>query len=59
VPDDKASLIALRLIETADPVQMATVEVSENLTPEDVWSMPYSQLIATARAIGVEIPESL
>jgi hypothetical protein len=50
-------LIALRLIETADPV--ATVEVSADLSPEDVKQMSYSELIATAQAAGIEIPEEL
>jgi hypothetical protein len=42
-----------------DPPIQASVQVDAGLTVEDVNAMSYSQLIATARAIGVEIPGSL
>jgi hypothetical protein len=37
------------------------VEVSgiENLTPEHVEKLSYSELIAVAQAAGIEIPEGL
>jgi hypothetical protein len=59
IPPAKAAALSLAIIREVDPPVQASVEVSADLTPEDVRSMSYSELIATARAIGVEIPGSL
>jgi hypothetical protein len=59
VPPAKAAALSLAIIREVDPPVQASVEVSADLTPEDVRSMSYSELIATARALQIEIPEDV
>jgi hypothetical protein len=51
--DAKAAGIAIRLVETADPPSQAVLEVSADLTPEDVERLSYSELIRVAQAWGI------
>jgi hypothetical protein len=51
--DAKAAGIAIRLIETADPPSQATLEISADLTPEDVDKLSYSELLRVAEAWGI------
>jgi hypothetical protein len=56
VSDEKAAVIALKLIETADPVQTATVEFGAKVTVDDVNTMSFSELMQLAARHGIEVP---
>jgi hypothetical protein len=55
VPDDKAANLALRMIQQADPPTEATVEIKTELTNEDIQKMSYSELLATAERLGIDL----
>jgi hypothetical protein len=54
----RAGSLALRLIETADPPSQTSLELSANLTPEDIEKLSWSEALALARQLGIEIPEA-
>jgi hypothetical protein len=50
----KAGALALRLIETADPPSQATLEISADLTPEQIEGMSWSEALAAAKQLGID-----
>jgi hypothetical protein len=57
VSDEKAGKLALELIREADPPAQTTVELSTNITPEEIERMTLSEAIAYAQANGIPIPD--
>jgi hypothetical protein len=55
VPDDRAGKLALELIREVDPVQQATVEVTTDVTNEDIKQMSWSELRTLATALGMDV----
>jgi hypothetical protein len=55
----KAGNLALKLIETADPPSQSTLELSANLTPEQVERLSLREAIAYAERLGIEVPAEL
>jgi len=53
--DAKAAGTALRLISEADPPVQASVEVSGDLSADAVNQMSYSQLLAVAENLGIDL----
>jgi hypothetical protein len=53
----KAANLAIRLISEADPPAQATMEVRAELTPEDVEKLSWSEALALAQQLGLELPE--
>ena len=55
VPDDRAGKLALELIREVDPVQQATVEVTTDVTNEDIKQMSWSELRTLATTLGMDL----
>jgi hypothetical protein len=52
----KAAQLSLAIIREADPPAQASVELRADLTPEDVEKLSWSEAIALARQLGMELP---
>jgi hypothetical protein len=54
-PDAKAAALGIQLVNTVDPPQTASVEVSGDLSMDAVNQMSYSQLLAVAQAYNIDL----
>jgi hypothetical protein len=51
----KAGGLALRVIDAVDPVSSSTLEVSADLSPEDIEKLSWSEALALAERLGIDV----
>lgn len=54
----KAAQLSLAIIREADPPSQSTLELSADLSREDIEKLSLSEALALARQLGIEIPEA-